>query len=95
MLNTHSGVPIGAIVENPAAPTIEKYTVGSPSGSDVVQLDQSFTIFRLNGHLPAGTRQFEQVKDQLRQQLQKEKEDRLRAALDVRLRKGARVEEFE
>ena len=28
-------------------------------------------------------------------QLQKEKEDRLRAALDVRLRKGARVEEFE
>lgn len=63
--------------------------------SDVVQLDQSFTIFRLNGHLPAGTRKFGEVKDQLRQQLQKDKEDRLRAALDVRLRKGARVEEFE
>ncbi len=63
--------------------------------SDVTQLDQSFTIFRLNGHLPAGTRKFEDVKDQLRQQLQKEKEDRLRAVLDTRLRKGARVEEFE
>src|SRR5436309_9666924 len=75
---------------------IEKMLAMKPGDvSDVVQLDQSFTIFRLNGHLPAGTRQFEQVKDQLRQQLQKEKEDRLRAALDVRLRKGARVEEFE
>lgn len=63
--------------------------------SDVIQLDQTFTLFRLNAHIPAGTRKFEEVKDQLRQQLQKEKEDRLRAALDTRLRKGARVEEFE
>jgi parvulin-like peptidyl-prolyl isomerase len=63
--------------------------------SDVIQLDQTFTLFRLNAHTPAGTRKFEEVKDQLRQQLQKEKEDRLRAALDTRLRKGARVEAFE
>ena len=63
--------------------------------SDVVQLEQTFTIFRLNGHIPAGTRKFEEVKDPLRQQLQKEKEDRLRAALDTRLRKSARVEVFE
>lgn len=62
--------------------------------SDVVQLDQTFTIFRLNAHIAPGTRKFEEMKDHLRQQLQKEKEDHLRAALDMRLRKGARVEEF-
>ncbi len=62
--------------------------------SDVIQLDQTFTLFRLNAHIPAGPRKFEEVKDQLRPQLQKEKEDRLRAALDTRLRKGAQIQVF-
>jgi YidC/Oxa1 family membrane protein insertase len=37
VLNALSSTPIGAIVENPAAPAIEKYTVVGASGSDAVQ----------------------------------------------------------
>jgi parvulin-like peptidyl-prolyl isomerase len=62
--------------------------------SDVIQLDKTFTIFRLNSHIPAGTRKFDEVKDQLRKNLQKEKEDRLRTAVDAKLRKHAKVEEL-
>ncbi|MGB9071277.1 MAG: peptidylprolyl isomerase [Terriglobales bacterium] len=62
--------------------------------SDLIQLDNTYTLFRLNGHLPAGTRKFDEVEGQLRKDLQKEKEDRLRTALDVKLRKNAKVEEL-
>jgi parvulin-like peptidyl-prolyl isomerase len=62
--------------------------------SDLIQLDKTFTIFRLNGHVPAGTRKFDEVKEQLRKDLQKDKEDRLRSAVDARLRKNAKVEEL-
>jgi parvulin-like peptidyl-prolyl isomerase len=62
--------------------------------SDLIQLDNTFTVFRLNGHLQAGVRKFEAVKGQLRKDLQKEKEDGLRIALDTKLRKNAKVEEL-
>ena len=62
--------------------------------SDLIQLDNTYTVFRLNGHLSAGIRKFEEVEGQLRKDLQKEKEDRLRTALDAKLRKNARVEEL-
>lgn len=60
--------------------------------SDLIQLGKTFTLFRLNGHVPAGKRKFEEVKDQLRKDLQKEKEERLRVAVDAKLRKNAKVE---
>ena len=62
--------------------------------SDLIQLDNTYTLFRLNGHLPAGIRKFDEVEGQLRKDLQKEKEDRLRTALDAKLRKNAKVEEL-
>jgi parvulin-like peptidyl-prolyl isomerase len=62
--------------------------------SNLIELDSAFTFFRLNSHVPAGTRTFNEAKDQLRKDLQKEKEDRLRIALDATLRKKAKVEEL-
>jgi len=62
--------------------------------SSLIPLGRTFTFFRLNGHVPAGIRAFDEVKDQLRKDLQKEKEDRLRAELDSRLRKNAKVQQL-
>jgi parvulin-like peptidyl-prolyl isomerase len=62
--------------------------------SDLIPLGQTFTIFRLNSHVPAGRRKFDEVKDKLRTDLQKEKEDRLRTELNAKLRKNAKVEEL-
>jgi hypothetical protein len=62
--------------------------------SELLQLGSFYTFFRLNGHTPAGKFTFDQVKDRLRQDLQKEKYERLRAGLDKRLRLNAKVQEL-
>lgn len=60
--------------------------------SDVIQIEQAYTIIRLNAHTPAGKKSFEQVKSELRTDLQKSKYEGLRVALDKRLRANAKVE---
>ena len=60
--------------------------------TDVIQVDQAYTILRLNGHTVAGKQSFEQVKMELRSELQKTKYENLRVALDKRLRAQAKVE---
>jgi parvulin-like peptidyl-prolyl isomerase len=60
----------------------------------IIQLDQAYTIVRLNAHIMAGKTKFADVKDSLRTQLQKQKVEQVRAALDKRLRKNAKVEEL-
>ncbi|MGA9544457.1 MAG: peptidylprolyl isomerase [Candidatus Sulfotelmatobacter sp.] len=62
--------------------------------SDLLQLGNFYTCFRLNAHTPAGKRTFAQVKDALRQSLEREKSERLRAGLDQRLRQNAKVQEL-
>jgi len=63
--------------------------------SDIIEFDNNdYTILRLIQHIPLGTQPFAQVKDPLRQQLQKQKSEDLRRSLDVRLRKNAKVEEL-
>jgi parvulin-like peptidyl-prolyl isomerase len=60
--------------------------------SDLIPIDQAYTIVRLNAHTMTGKRSFEEVKSQLRPELQKEKYEKLRVALDKRLRSQAKVE---
>jgi len=62
--------------------------------SDVIQLEQAYTIVRLIQHVPAGKRSFNEVKDSLQKELGKNKAEELRSALDKRLRKAAKVEEL-
>lgn len=63
--------------------------------SDIIEFDNNdYTILRLIQHIPAGTQPFEQVKDSIREQLQKQKSEDLRRSLDARLRKNAKVEEL-
>ena len=61
--------------------------------SDVIQVGSFYYFFRLNAHVPAGGVAFDEVKQKLIQDLTKTKYDRLRAALDKRLREHAKVEE--
>jgi parvulin-like peptidyl-prolyl isomerase len=60
--------------------------------SDLVQIEQAYTIVRLTAHTPAGKQSFEAVKATLRTDMQKAKYEQLRASLDKRLRANATVE---
>jgi parvulin-like peptidyl-prolyl isomerase len=60
--------------------------------SDLIQIEQAYTIIRLTSHTPAGKKSFAEVKSELRTELQKEKYEQLRAGLDNRLRTNAKVE---
>ena len=62
--------------------------------SDVIQIDQAYTIVRLGQHSPAGMTKFEEVKPQLEKELHQTKTNQLRAALDKKLRENAKVEEL-
>jgi len=62
--------------------------------TDLIQVEQAFTIIRLNQHILAGKRKFADVKDSLQKELQKKKLEEVRASLDKRLRKTAKVEEL-
>ncbi len=60
----------------------------------IIQLEQAYTIVRLNEHIMPGKTKFADVKDSLQSQLQKEKLEQTRVALDKRLRANAKVEEL-
>jgi parvulin-like peptidyl-prolyl isomerase len=62
--------------------------------SELIPLEQGYTIIRVNAHIPAGSQKFEAVKDAILKQLQKQKTEQLRSALDKRLRAQAKVEEL-
>jgi parvulin-like peptidyl-prolyl isomerase len=60
--------------------------------SDLIQLGPDYTLFRLNAHVLAGTSPFAEVKPKLMVDLPKEKGEKLRADLDKKLRKTAKIE---
>lgn len=62
--------------------------------SGVIDTGDSFCIVRLNGREDSHLVAFAEVKPQLKQDLEKQKRDELRAAFDKRLRAGARIEEL-
>jgi hypothetical protein len=60
--------------------------------SNLIQLGNAYTIFRLVEHARASKTPFAAVKAKLQSDLQKQKRAELRAALNQRLRKNAKVE---
>jgi peptidyl-prolyl cis-trans isomerase SurA len=60
--------------------------------SDLIQIEQAYTIIRMNVHTLATKKSFESVKKSLRTDLQKAKYEKLRSGLDKRLRANAKVE---
>jgi len=60
--------------------------------SDLIQMGPAYTLFRLNAHVAAGVAPFTEVKAKLMTDMQKSKTDQLRAELNKKLRKTAKVE---
>jgi parvulin-like peptidyl-prolyl isomerase len=82
-------------VDQLAAPVLKALRTMKPGDvSDVIQLDQAFTIVRLQQHSPAGTTPFEQVKAQLTKELHEKKRNQIRIDFDKKLRQTAKVEEM-
>jgi peptidyl-prolyl cis-trans isomerase SurA len=61
--------------------------------SDLIQVENAYTIVRLQEHAPAGQTRFAEVRAQLAKELKEGKRNRLRATLDAKLRQSAKIEE--
>jgi len=79
---------------NELAPQVLKALSAMKPGnvSDLIQLDQAFTIVRLGEHQAEGEAKFEDVKASLEKELQQTRTNQVRAALDKKLRENAQVE---
>ena len=78
------------------APQVVKALLAMQAGdvSDVIQIEQAYTIVRLQEHTPAGKAKFEDVKAQLEKEAQRNKTNQIRAELDKKLRQNAKIEEL-
>lgn len=72
---------------------VKAFTTMKPGQvSDLIQIEQAYTIVRLNAHTLARKNGFDDVKADLKAELQKAKYERLRSDLDKKLRASARIE---
>jgi parvulin-like peptidyl-prolyl isomerase len=60
--------------------------------SGLIQIESAYTIIRLNAHTPARKRSLDEVKSDLKVELQKDKYEKLRSGLAKQLRAKARIE---
>ena len=83
-----------AVAKDKLPPQVVKALMAMKAGqvSDLIQIEQAYTIIRLNAHVVAKTQSFDEVKAGLRTELQKAKYEGLREGLDKRLRANAKVE---
>ena len=91
MMGQHKPVPIDQL-----APQVLKALLAMKVGdvSDAIQIEQAYTIVRLQKHTLAGKTRFEEVRSQLEKELQQRKTNQLRAELDKKLRQNAKIEEL-
>ena len=75
-------------------PQVLKALLAMQSGqvSGLIQIESAYTIVRLNAHNPARKQSLEEVKNQLREELQKYKYEKLRSNLAKQLRAKAKIE---
>lgn len=76
------------------APQVVQALLAMQAGqvSGLLQVEQAYTIVRLNKHIAAGKMKFQDAQVQLRKELQQKKREQLRAALGRKLREKAKVE---
>jgi parvulin-like peptidyl-prolyl isomerase len=89
MMGQHKPLPTDQL-----APQVLKALQAMKTGdvSDLIQIEQAYTIVRLGEHTPAGRAKFEDVKGQLEKELPQIRKNQLRAELDKKLRGTAKVE---
>lgn len=91
MMGDHKAVD-AAQLPPPILQAASRMQPGEISG--LIQVEKAFTIIRLIAHQPAHKQKFAEVKDSLREELQLKKVNRLRAEMNARLRKNAKIEEM-
>ncbi|HEV2349607.1 MAG TPA: peptidylprolyl isomerase [Terriglobia bacterium] len=91
MMGDHKAVD-AAQLPPPILQAASRLQPGEISG--LIQVEQAFTIIRVNAHSPAHMQKFSEVKDSLLRELQQKKVNRLRVGLDAHLRKSAKIEEL-
>lgn len=90
MMGQHKPLP----VDQMAPQVVKALNAMHPNDtSSLIQVDQAYTIVRLQMHTPAGQSPFVEVRAQLQKELQQAKTNQVRAALDQRLRKSAEIDE--
>ena len=91
MMGQHKPLPVDQL----APQVVKALSAMHPNDmSDLIQVEQAYTIVRLQVHTPAGQAKFEEVKAQLLKELQQTKRNQLRAALDQKLRQNAKIDEL-
>ena len=89
MMGDHKAVEKSKLAPQLLA-ALEKMQPGQVT--DIIQVEQIYTIVRLNKHVPAGKNKFENVQADLKKQLEKKKQNDVRAAFDKQLRQSAKVQ---
>ena len=91
VMGQHKPVPVDEL------PPIVLQALNSMKPGDVsnlIQMDQAYSIVRLQQHTPAGQAKFDDVKVQLMKDLQQRKKEQIRSDLDKKLRQNAKIEEM-
>jgi parvulin-like peptidyl-prolyl isomerase len=83
-----------AVSRDKLPPQVVKAALAMQAGqvSGLIQIENAFTIFRLNAHNPPSKQSLDQVKTDLRTELQKSKYEQLRSNLAKSLRAKAKIE---
>jgi peptidyl-prolyl cis-trans isomerase SurA len=91
MMGQHKPLPVDQL----APQVLKAFNSMHPNDmSGLIQVEQAYTIVRLQAHTPAGQTPFVEVKAQLQKELQQTKTNQIRSALDQRLRKDAKIDEL-
>lgn len=91
MMGDHKWLHRGRMPE-----AVEKIVFNMKAGeiSDIIDTGDSFCIARVNGREDSHKVAFSDVKGRLKQDLEKQKKDELRAGFEKRLRQNAKIEEL-
>jgi len=91
MMGDHKSVHRGRM-----PPEVEKAVFSMKVGevSDLIRTENSWCIARLNAREESRLVPFDEIRPKLKKDLETQKAEALRAALETRLRKGAKVEEL-
>lgn len=91
MMGQHKPLPVDQV----APQVVNAFKAMHPNDmSGLIQVEQAYTIVRLQAHTLAGQAPFVEVKAQLQKELEQTKTNQIRSALDQRLRKGAKIDEL-
>lgn len=91
VLGQHKPVPVDQL----APPVLKALRTMKPGGvTDIIQLDQAYTVVRLNAHSPAGKTPLAEVRAKLAKDLHESRRNQLRKDLDKKLRQNAKIEEM-